>query len=80
MAMILVKRCAAGGKMPALYQWCGTEDDLLEENRRLRDTLEKLGYSLRYKESPGNHSWTYWDAEIQSVLDWIDELRGGKHA
>lgn len=75
----LAERCAAGGKMPALYQWCGTEDDLLEENRRLRDTLEKLGYSLRYKESPGNHSWTYWDAEIQSVLDWIDELRGEQH-
>ncbi|MBQ6430708.1 MAG: esterase family protein [Oscillospiraceae bacterium] len=71
----LAERCAKGGLTPALYQWCGTEDDLLDENRRMRDALLKLGYSLEYGESPGSHAWEYWDAEIRAVLDWIDRLR-----
>lgn len=71
----LAERCAEGGVMPRIYQWCGTEDGLLEENHRMRDTLDALGFDLRYEESPGNHSWPYWDDKIRTVLDWIDESR-----
>ncbi len=67
--------CKAGGVMPSLYQWCGTDDALLEGGRRMRDHLQKLGFELVYRESDGNHSWFYWDREIQDVLCWIDRLR-----
>ncbi len=33
--------------------------------------MAKLGYNLTYEESPGDHSWQYWDAKIQTVLDWL---------
>lgn len=68
----LAERCAAGGLMPDLYQWCGSSDFLIEENHRLRDKFQSLGYSLRYEESEGDHSWYYWDTKIQTVLDWLD--------
>ena len=60
---------------PPLYLWCGTEDFLLEANRRFRDHLTKLGYDFIYEESPGNHSWPYWDDKIQRVLEWLP-IRG----
>lgn len=70
---VLAKKCAAGDVMPELYQWCGTEDYLYEENTRLRDALKNFGFSLRYEESAGDHNWPYWDAKIQTVLDWLTE-------
>ena len=57
--------------MPKLYIWCGTEDFLYGHNVRMRAHLEKLGYDLTYEESSGDHQWKYWDAKIQTVLDWL---------
>ncbi len=63
---------AASGKPRAkLYMWCGTEDFLYRDNVALRDHLRALGYDLTYEESPGDHQWKYWDAKIQTVLDWL---------
>ena len=56
---------------PEIYMWCGTEDFLYDQNVRMRDHLRALGYPLRYEESPGDHQWKYWDAKIQTVLDWL---------
>ena len=56
---------------PDVYQWCGTEDFLYQANVKMRDHLTKLGYDLMYEESPGDHQWKYWDAKIQTVLDWL---------
>ena len=60
-----------GENKPAIFMWCGTEDSLLNDNRRMRDLMKKCGYELQYSESSGNHSWKYWDEQIQKVLDWL---------
>lgn len=61
-----------GGPFPRLFQWCGTEDGLLDGNREFKAHLEALGYpDLTYSESEGNHSWPYWDAQIQNVIKWL---------
>lgn len=64
-----------GEKLPPLYMWCGTEDVLIDENRRLRDSLKGWGYPLTYEESAGAHRWDCWDEKIQSVLGWLQGLR-----
>ena len=64
-------QAASGKELPKLYQWCGTEDGLIGENRLFRDHLAKLGYELTYEESPGVHAWEYWDDKIQTVLKWL---------
>ncbi len=56
---------------PDIYMWCGTEDFLYSQNTKMRDHLRALGYNLLYEESPGDHQWKYWDAKIQTVLDWL---------
>ena len=58
-------------KMPKVYMWCGTEDFLYDQNVRMRDHLSRLGYSLTYEQSPGDHQWKYWDEKIQTVLSWL---------
>lgn len=61
----------SGRPLPRLYQWCGTEDFLYQDNLRMRDHLRTLGYDLTYKESEGNHNWQCWDKWIQDVLNWL---------
>jgi putative tributyrin esterase len=56
---------------PKIYIWCGTEDFLYHQNITMRDHLLKLNFDLTYEESPGDHQWKYWDAQIQRVLEWF---------
>ncbi len=56
---------------PKLYQCCGTEDFLYEQNSVFRQTCEKMSFDYTYEEGPGTHDWAYWDAKIQDVLTWL---------
>jgi S-formylglutathione hydrolase FrmB len=67
----LAEKCKAEGKMPKIYQWCGTEDFLYKYNLTFRDRLTELGFDLTYSESPGGHTWDHWDAQIQKALEWL---------
>lgn len=69
------RRKAQGSVIPQLYLWCGTEDFLLQDNDRFAGHLQKLGYDVTYRQSPGDHQWKYWDEQIQRVLEWLP-LRG----
>lgn len=59
------------GPKTQLYMWCGTEDFLYQQNVRFRDHVCALKLPLVYEESPGIHAWPYWDAKIQTVLNWL---------
>lgn len=73
----LAERLArSGAPRPAIYLTCGTEDALLPESRAFRQHLETLGLPCAYEESPGAHEWSYWDAQIQRVLDWLGGVTG----
>ncbi|TDQ39115.1 alpha/beta hydrolase [Aureibacillus halotolerans] len=56
---------------PTLYQCCGTEDYLINDNVRFKEACQKAGFPLHYEEEPGGHTWAYWDEKIQSVLQWL---------
>ena len=59
------------GPKPKLYQWCGTEDFLYGQNVSFRDHARTLGLDLTYEEGSGEHVWSYWDTQIQRVLEWL---------
>jgi S-formylglutathione hydrolase FrmB len=59
------------GSKPRLYQCCGTEDFLYDQNLRFRDQAIELSLDLTYEEGPGEHEWGYWDRMIQRVLAWL---------
>ena len=54
--------------LPYIYLDCGTEDGLLQTNRSFVDILLKQKIPHEYRQLPGNHSWPYWDAQVQEVL------------
>ena len=56
---------------PALYLSCGTEDELLADNRAFHRHLDEVGYRHHYEEGPGAHDWACWDQQIARVLDWL---------
>jgi S-formylglutathione hydrolase FrmB len=67
------------GQKPRLYQCCGTEDFLYDQNLRFRDHALALGLDLTYEEGPGEHEWGYWDRMIQRVLAWLPLGNGVAH-
>lgn len=56
---------------PKLYQCCGTEDFLYQDNLKFKAHLQALPFDLTYDEGPGTHEWGYWDTHIQKVLRWL---------
>jgi S-formylglutathione hydrolase FrmB len=68
---LLERRVMAGAQLPALYVSCGTEDDLLHESQRFLDTADRLGVDVTRDLGPGAHAWSYWDRQVQRVLDWL---------
>ena len=67
----LAKEVSRGPIKPRLYQCCGTEDFLYQDNVRFREAVRKLPFDLTYEEGPGEHNWAYWDTMIQRVLAWM---------
>ena len=66
------KLLRAGTRPPALYACCGSEDHLLNGNRRFVAHAKKIGLPLAYEEHVGpGHNWDYWDQQIQRVLEWL---------
>ncbi|MDR6726566.1 S-formylglutathione hydrolase FrmB [Paenibacillus amylolyticus] len=59
------------GLRPLLYQCCGTEDFLYEDNQTFRKACEQSDFELTYEEEAGAHEWGYWDTKIQDVLKWL---------
>jgi S-formylglutathione hydrolase FrmB len=54
--------------LPYVYLDCGTEDALLAMNRSFADILVTRKIPHEYRQLPGVHNWTYWDAQVQDVL------------
>ena len=47
---------------------CGTEDFLLEDNRKFRNHLREIGFEHEYEEFSGSHEWGYWDEHVQEAI------------
>lgn len=56
---------------PELFQWCGTEDFLYDQNVAFKETCARHDYPLTTEFSSGDHNWAYWDEKIQDVLKWL---------
>nr|WP_019909469.1 alpha/beta hydrolase family protein [Paenibacillus sp. HW567] len=62
-----------GLKPPKIYMACGTEDFLLDVNRRFHAFLEQEQIGHAYVESGGAHTWDFWDKYIEAALQWVEE-------
>lgn len=65
------KLCERGVTLPKIYLACGTEDGLLDGNRKMRDYLRAADAEVTYEEGPGGHEWDFWNRYIKKVIDWL---------
>lgn len=54
--------------LPYIYQSCGTEDYLIQNNREYLALLNEKKVSHEYREQPGGHTWTFWDEQVREFL------------
>jgi S-formylglutathione hydrolase FrmB len=64
-------KAADPADLPRLMLRCGTEDALVKQNERFVAACAAAGVELDASFGPGAHEWSYWDAEIQTVLAWL---------
>ncbi len=61
-------------RLPPLRFDCGTEDPLLEPNRKLHKALTDSGIEHTYEEFAGGHAWDYWHDHLTDTLRFFHSL------
>lgn len=49
----------------------GSIENFLEPNRELNLLFESKGFPYFYEEIEGNHTWRYWQADMERTLHWL---------
>lgn len=62
---------AANDRLRLLWIACGTEDGLIEGNRRLRDWLKSKGVEHTGVETPGAHTWMVWRRNLATFAPML---------
>lgn len=55
--------------LPYVFQSCGTEDFLIQNNRDFLAILNERKVPHEYREQPGIHDWVFWDDQVREFLD-----------
>ncbi len=61
-------------KLPPFRFDCGTEDILIEFNRKLHLELTQINIPHTYIEYPGAHTWEYWAEHIKDTLKFFNQF------
>lgn len=61
---------------PYFYLACGTADFFLQTNRDFAGQLSSRKLPYEYHETPGEHSWEYWDRELPALLGSMERTLG----
>jgi putative tributyrin esterase len=69
------------GDSPYFYLACGADDFFLSTNRAFTARLSNLKVPYEYHETPGGHTWEYWDSQLTPLLKAVERsLRHGSIA
>lgn len=68
---LVKRRKKEGEQIQPVFMACGTEDFLLENNRKFRDFLVAEGVDLTYQESAGIHDWEFWCRYLEPSIQWL---------
>src|SRR5882724_5264829 len=58
---------------PYLYLACGTADFFLPVNKAFAEQLSSSKLAYEYHETPGGHTWEYWDEALQPLLQALSK-------
>ncbi len=68
--LALARSAQVAGIVPRVWIDCGTEDFLIEPNRKFHQELDRLKIAHEYREYPGAHVWDYWDQHIREAIEF----------
>ena len=55
-----------------MYGACGLEDtDRIKDNQAFARFLREHGADVTESWEHGKHEWSFWDMEIEKVLEWF---------
>jgi putative tributyrin esterase len=63
-------------KYPYFYLACGTSDFFLDTNRALAAQFSRQKIPYEYHETPGGHTWEYWDSVLTPLLQAVGRVLG----
>lgn len=67
----LVKKLLQSKKqVPKIYLACGTDDFLIEPNRKFSRFLSANDVDALFEESAGIHDWKFWNEQIEPAICW----------
>jgi S-formylglutathione hydrolase FrmB len=69
----LARNAEKSPEKPKIYAACGTGDDLLLENRRFFEEMEKIDFDYKYEEWEGAHEWTFFNEALTKALQVWNE-------
>jgi putative tributyrin esterase len=58
-------------RRPRLRFDCGTDDELIANNRNLHHALDVASITHTYEEFPGGHEWSYWQKHVERTLEFV---------
>jgi putative tributyrin esterase len=59
---------------PYFYLACGAQDFFLDANRTLVLQLSSRKVAYEYHETPGGHTWEYWDGALRPMLEALGRV------
>lgn len=68
---LLKKRLEERKMIPEFFLACGTEDFLLEPNRKFINFMRQNGVEPVYLEDHGAHDWNFWNRCLEPALQWL---------
>ena len=60
--------------LPPIRFDCGVDDLLIEPNRALHRSLNKLGVAHEFAEFAGGHEWHYWQVHLRDSLRFFSDV------
>lgn len=77
LALLANQAVAAGKKLPPMFISCGTDDMTYPYYLNARKWLGPLlPAGSVWHTASGGHDWSYWDAHIQDILNWLPLQKG----
>lgn len=56
---------------PHIYMMCGSNDSLLNVNKKYYNHLLHCGINAEFHECQGEHDWAFWDKAVYQFLEWL---------
>lgn len=57
-------------QIPKIYMACGTEDFIIEPNRKLYRFFSENDIDVHFEERSGIHDWKFWNEQIEPAICW----------